>query len=116
MIKWEKHGKIRSRFIQNEILILLSDKKVHTAQEIADALEISARTVYRHISDMSSVYPITTGCSISFRGIRLLYNSSQNDFFTEWEINYLFRNSKSAYLFCRNDRFFMSLRQLTLPI
>lgn len=80
---------MRSRFIQNEILILLSDKKVHTAQEIADTLEISVRTVYRHISDLSNIYPITTGCSISFRGIKLLENNIQSNIFTGWEIDYL---------------------------
>ncbi len=59
---------MKSRFIQNEILVLLSDKKEHTAQEIADTLEISVRTVYRHINDLSESYPITTGCSSSFEG------------------------------------------------
>ncbi|MBP5467123.1 MAG: HTH domain-containing protein [Clostridia bacterium] len=37
---------MRSRFIQNEILVLLSDKKEHTAKEIANVLEISTKTVY----------------------------------------------------------------------
>lgn len=80
---------MRSRFIQNEILVLLSDKNVHTAQEIANTLEISVRTVYRHINDLSGSYPITTGCSSSFRGIRLLYNNPDEQIFSEWEISFL---------------------------
>ena len=80
---------MRSRFIQNEILVLLSDKNVHTAQEIADTLEISVRTVYRHINDLSGSYPITTGCSSAFRGIRLLYNNPDEQIFSEWEISFL---------------------------
>ena len=80
---------MRSRFIQNEILVLLSDKNVNTAQEIADTLEISVRAVYRHINDLSESYPITTGCSSAFRGIRLLYNNPDEQIFSEWEISFL---------------------------
>lgn len=80
---------MRSRFIQNEILVLLSDKKVHKAQEIAETLGISVRTVYRHINDLSSTYPITTGCSSAFRGIKLLCNNTDKQIFSSWEIDYL---------------------------
>lgn len=79
---------MRKRFIQNEILVLLSDKRVHTAREIADTLGISIRTVYRHINDLSSAYPIMTGTSSAFRGIKLLYNNTEKQIFTEWEIEF----------------------------
>ena len=80
---------MRSRFIQNEILVLLSDKKVHTAQEIANVLEISTKTVYRHINDLSKSFQIATGHSYPFRGIKLLKRVDKNEVFSTWEIDYL---------------------------
>ena len=80
---------MRSRFIQNEILVLLSDKKAHTAQEIASVLDVSTKTVYRHINDLSKSFQIITGFSRTFRGIKLLKKDDENSIFSQWEIDYL---------------------------
>lgn len=80
---------MRSRFIQNEILVLLSDKKVHTAKEIAEMLEISTKTVYRHISDLSISYHILIERSGEFRGIKLFGKNYNCNIFSEWEIDFL---------------------------
>ena len=80
---------MRSRFIQNEILVLLSDKKEHTAKEIANVLEISTKTVYRHINDFSKSFQIVTGRTCPCRGIKLLKQVDKNMVFTVWEIDYL---------------------------
>ena len=46
--------------ITADILNALSDGKVHTMQEIADEVEVSKRTVIRHIQSLSYRYPIET--------------------------------------------------------
>ena len=51
---------MRSRYIQNRILYYLSDGKRHTISEIAQTLEISYKTVQRHITDLSIDYTTTT--------------------------------------------------------
>ena len=80
---------MRNRFIQNEILVLLSDKRVHTAQEIADELEVSTKTVYRHVRDLSNSFQIVTGFSNSCRGIQLLQGGIGSEVFSSWEIDFL---------------------------
>ncbi|MBQ6979577.1 MAG: HTH domain-containing protein [Clostridia bacterium] len=80
---------MRSRFIQNEILVLLSDKKEHTAKEIANVLEISTKTVYRHINDLSATFQIVTGRTYPCRGIKLINQTDENSIFSQWEIDYL---------------------------
>ena len=54
--------------ITADILNVLSDCKVHTMQEIATELEISKRTVIRHIQSLSYRYPIQTFCGGINRG------------------------------------------------
>jgi len=49
--------------ITADILNAISDGKVHTFQQIADEVEVSKKTVYRHIQSLSYRYPIET-----FRG------------------------------------------------
>lgn len=52
-----------TRYIQNGILNILSDNKLHTLREISEKLEVSSKTIYNHIKDLSVDYPIT-----SFKG------------------------------------------------
>ena len=54
---------LKKSSITADILNVLSDCKVHTMQEIADDVEISEKTVRRHIQSLSYRYPIQT-----FRG------------------------------------------------
>lgn len=54
---------MRTRYIQNGILNILSDNKLHTLREISEKLEVSSKTIYNHIKDLSVDYPIT-----SFKG------------------------------------------------
>lgn len=49
--------------ITADILNFISDGKVHTMNQIAEACEVSKRTVNRHIQSLSYRYPIDT-----FRG------------------------------------------------
>ena len=51
---------MRSRYIQNGIMNILSDHEFHTLQEIADRLEVHRLTVYRHIQDMTAYCKITS--------------------------------------------------------
>ena len=51
-----------------DILNYISDGKVHTLQEIADEIEISRITVFRHIQSLSYSYPIQTFCGGINRG------------------------------------------------
>lgn len=53
---------MRSKFIQSEIIHELSDFKLHKTSDIANKLELSRMTVYRHIIDLSFHYPILTFC------------------------------------------------------
>ena len=46
--------------ITADILNVLTDGKVHTMQEIADQVEVSQRTVRRHIQSLSYRFPIQT--------------------------------------------------------
>ena len=54
---------LKKSSITADILNILSDCKVHTMQEIADEVEVSEKTVRRHIQSLSYRYPIET-----FRG------------------------------------------------
>ena len=51
---------LRKSSITADILHVLNDGKVHTLQEIADEVEVSERTVRRHIQSLSYRYPIET--------------------------------------------------------
>ena len=54
---------LKKSSITADILNILSDGKIHTMQEIADEVEVSEKTVRRHIQSLSYRYPIET-----FRG------------------------------------------------
>ena len=54
--------------ITADILNILSDGKVHTMQEISDEIEVSRRTVIRHIQSLSYRFPIETFCGGINRG------------------------------------------------
>ena len=63
---------LRASSITADILNVLSDGKKHTMQEIADVVEVSERTVRRHIQSLSYRYPIETFCGgIERGGVRL---------------------------------------------
>lgn len=59
---------LRASSITADILNVLSDGKKHTMQEIADIVEVSERTVRRHIQSLSYRYPIETFCGGIDRG------------------------------------------------
>lgn len=49
-----------SRNIQADILAMLSDGEVHTLQSIADKVEVSKITVFRHVKSLSYRHNIQT--------------------------------------------------------
>ena len=51
---------LKKSSITADILHVLNDGKVHTMQQIADEVEVSERTVSRHIQSLSYRYPIET--------------------------------------------------------
>ena len=59
---------LKKSSITADILNILSDGKVHTLQEIADEIEVSKITVYRHIQSLSYRFPIETFCGGINRG------------------------------------------------
>ena len=69
---------MRSRYIQNGIMNIMSDRKFHTLQEIADRLEVHRITVYRHIQDLSVYYTFTSKGGRD-GGFRLLGNQWQDN-------------------------------------
>lgn len=63
---------MRSSSITADILNVLADGKKHTMQEIAEIVEVSERTVRRHVQSLSYRYPIETFCGgIERGGVRL---------------------------------------------
>lgn len=59
---------LKSSSITADILNLLSDCKVHTMKELADEIEVSERTIRRHIQSLTYRYPIQTFCGGINRG------------------------------------------------
>ena len=59
---------LRKSSITADILNILSDCEIHTMQEIADEVEVSRKTVVRHIQSLSYRYPIQTFCGGINRG------------------------------------------------
>lgn len=51
---------MRRRDIAADILYILSDGSIHNMQDIADKLNISRKTVFRHIASLSYFHPIET--------------------------------------------------------
>ncbi len=68
----QKEGKakvdLKSSSITADILNVLSDGKRHTMQEIADIVEVSEKTIRRHVSSLSYRFPIETFCGGQERG------------------------------------------------
>lgn len=59
---------LKKSSITADILNILSDCKVHTMQEIANEVEVSEKTIRRHIQSLSYRYPIQTFCGGVNRG------------------------------------------------
>ena len=59
---------LKKSSITADILNILSDGKVHTMNEIADEVEVSRKTVNRHVQSLSYRYPIETFCGGDKRG------------------------------------------------
>lgn len=59
---------LKSRSITADILNILSDGKVHTMTEISVKVEVSRKTVNKHIQSLSYRYPIETFCGGEKRG------------------------------------------------
>lgn len=57
--------------ITADIINILSDCKLHKMQEIADEVEVSERTVRKHIQSLSYRYPIQTFCGNKNGGVKL---------------------------------------------
>lgn len=64
---------LKKSSITADILNFLADCKVHTLQEIANEIEVSKITVYRHIQSLSYRYPIQTFCGGANKGGVYLY-------------------------------------------
>jgi hypothetical protein len=59
-VKEAKVADLRSSSITADVLNILTDCKIHTMQEIADEVEVSKRTVIKHITSLSYRFPIET--------------------------------------------------------
>ena len=51
---------LKASSITADILNILSDGKLHKMQDIANEIEVSRQTVYKHIQSLSYRYPIET--------------------------------------------------------
>ena len=49
---------MKKRYIPTEILFYLSDGLIHTASDLARKIEVSEKTIRRHIQELSISYPI----------------------------------------------------------
>lgn len=64
---------LKQSSITADILNFISDGKIHTLQEIANAVEVCKQTVLRHIQSLSYRYPIETFHGGDMRGgVRLI--------------------------------------------
>ena len=80
---------MRSRYIQNSILHLLEDNKLHTMKEICEKLEISRSTCIRHINDLSLHFNITTFVGRNNGGVQLNGVINPNIVLTKEELRVL---------------------------
>ena len=63
---------LKKSSITADILNILSDCKIHQMQAIADKVEVSRKTIVRHIQSLSYRYPIQTFCGgINRGGVKL---------------------------------------------
>ena len=58
----------KSSSVTADILNYVSDGKIHSMKQIADEIEVSERTVRRHIRSLAYRYPIETFCGGINRG------------------------------------------------
>lgn len=64
---------MRRRDIQADIFALISDGKVWSMRVIAERVEVSYKTVYRHIHDLSYLFNIRIFCGgIQKGGVQLI--------------------------------------------
>ena len=86
---------MRSRYIHNRILAYLSDCKLHTIKEIAEEVEVSYITVFRHIQDIP-IEMITTyhGGGRNRGGVQLLKTDKLNQIFDAREVGLLLQGVK----------------------
>ena len=62
---------LRSCSITADIINILSDCKLHKTRDIAEQVEVSERTVRKHIQSLSYRYPIQTFCGNKNGGVKL---------------------------------------------
>lgn len=86
---------MRSRYIHKRILAYLSDCKLHTIQEIAEEIEVSYITVFRHIQDIPGEM-ITTyhGGGRKRGGVQLLRTDKFHQIFDSQEAGLLLEGLK----------------------
>ncbi len=64
---------MKRRDIQADILSVISDGKIWTMKEIAEKVEVSYKTVYRHIHELSYRFNIQISCGgIQRGGVQLI--------------------------------------------
>ena len=96
---------IRSCSITADILNVLTDGKKHTIAEIAQIVEVSEKTVRRHIQSLSYRYPITTFKGGIERGGVILEKQYiyQGRVRTKEEINVIVEALELLKLKCNNE-------------
>lgn len=79
---------MKRRDIQADILSLISDGRIWSMREIAEKIEVSYKTVYRHIHDLSYRFNIQISCGgIQRGGVQLVIERKLNiDMLTNEEI------------------------------
>ncbi len=86
---------MRSRYIHNRILAHLSDCKLHTIQELAEEIEVSYSTVFRHIQDMTEMVTTYQGGGKNRAGVQLLHTDKLNQIFHAREVALLLQGLKA---------------------
>ena len=92
---------MRKRYIQSEILFYLFDGNLHTAPELAEKIEVSVKTIRRHIQDLSINFPIMVenGGFGGGGGFRLEKDKHSVLLFTTEELNFIL----NALTFLNNE-------------
>ena len=87
---------MKSLYVRNGILKILSDGRLHTMSEISEELEVNRLTVYRHITALTPYYNITSFKGPYGGGVKMLEAVDTYIVLTEEEIDrimILLRNS-----------------------
>ena len=87
---------MKSLYVRNGILKILSDGRLHTMSEISEELEVNRLTVYRHITALTPYYNITSFKGRYGGGVKMLEAFDTYIVLTEEEIDrimILLRNS-----------------------